>query len=132
MTVVFDSNIFISALVIPGTKAEEAIFRIMDGKDTLIISKAIIDEVLTVLANKFSKDREAISRTAIFLSELGTLVRPGKRIKVFEDDPDNRILECAIKGKADAIVTGDKAMLELKEYQGIRIITLKEYLSHDQ
>jgi putative PIN family toxin of toxin-antitoxin system len=132
MTVVFDSNIFISALVIPGTKAEEAVFRFMDGKDTLIISKAIIDEVLTVLANKFSKDREAISRTAIFLSELGTLVRPGKRIKVFEDDPDNRILECAIKGKADAIVTGDKAMLELKEYQGIRIITLKEYLSHDQ
>ncbi len=131
MTVVFDSNIFISAFVIPGTKAEQAIFRIMDGKDILIISRPIIDEVLTVLADKFSRDRETISHTAIFLSELGTLVRPGRRIKVFRDDPDNRILECAVKGKADVIVTGDKAMLELKEYQGIIIITLKEYLSLD-
>ena len=130
MKVVFDSNIFISAFVIPGTKAEKAIFRIMDGKDILIISKAIIDEVLTVLAGKFSRDRETISHTAVFLSELGALVRPAKRVKVFKDDPDNRILECAVKGKADAIVTGDKAMLEVKEYQGIRIITLKEYLSH--
>ncbi len=131
MKVVFDSNIFISAFVIPGTRAEKALFRIMDGNDILVISKAIIDEVLTVLAGKFSKDRETISHTAVFLSELGTLVRPVKRVKALRDDPDNRILECAVKGKADAIVTGDKAMLELKEYQGISIITLKEYLSRE-
>ncbi len=57
------------------------------------------------------------------------LFRPDRGIKVFKDDPGDRILECFVKGKADAIETDNKAMLELKEYQGIKIITLKEYLS---
>jgi predicted nucleic acid-binding protein len=48
---------------------------------------------------------------------------------VFRDDPDNRILECAVAGKADAIVTGDKAMLSLGEHAGIRRISLSAYPS---
>jgi putative PIN family toxin of toxin-antitoxin system len=62
------------------------------------------------------------------LSELGELVKPIKKIKVFKDDPDNRILECAIHGEADALVTGDKEMLRLREYSGIKIISLKKYI----
>lgn len=52
-----------------------------------------------------------------------------KRTRIFKDDPDNRILECAFHGKADVIVTGDKEMLKLKEYKGTKVISLKEYLS---
>jgi putative PIN family toxin of toxin-antitoxin system len=125
MRVVFDSNIFISALIIPGGKADRAIARIITGKDSLVLSKDIIGEVLTVLSRKFSRDREAISRVAVSLAELGEIIRPSKKI----NESDNRILECARAGKADLIVTGDKNMLELSEYQGIRIISLKEYLS---
>ena len=128
MRVVFDSNIFISALVIPGSKAEKAIARIIDGKDSLVLSKIIIDEVLSVLSRKFSRDREAISRIAIYLSELGQIAGPSKKLRILKDDPDNRILECAIAGKVDLIVTGDKEMLNLKEFQGVRIISLREYL----
>ncbi len=47
--------------------------------------------------------------------------------KVLDDEPDNRTIECAVTGKAVAIVTGDKAMLRLREYKGIRIITLNDY-----
>ena len=54
---------------------------------------------------------------------------PTTRLKVFRDDPDNRILECAVAGKATAIVTGDKAMLALGEYTGVRLISLSAYLS---
>ncbi|GBE38684.1 MAG TPA: putative toxin-antitoxin system toxin component, PIN family [Nitrospirae bacterium] len=129
MRAVFDSNIFISALVIPGSKAEKAIARIIEGKDRLVLSKAIIDEILFVLARKFSRDREAISRAAVYLSALGETNQPTKKIKVLTDDPDNRILECAQAGKADIIVTGDTEMLKLKEFHGIRIISLKEYLT---
>ncbi len=129
MRVVFDSNIFISALVIPGSKAEKAIARIIEGKDRLVLSKAIIDEILFVLARKFSRNREAISRVAVYLSDIGEIVQPAKKIKILSDDPDNRILECSLAGKADIIVTGDSEMLKLKEFQGIRIISLKEYLS---
>jgi uncharacterized protein len=128
MRVVFDTNIFISALIIPGGKAEEAIMRIIDGEDTLIISHEIIDEVLTVLARKFSKDAEALSRVAVNLAAISELVNPSEKLHVFGDEADNRIVECAVAGNAAAIVTGDKAMLMLKKHQRIRIITLSEFL----
>jgi putative PIN family toxin of toxin-antitoxin system len=128
MRVVFDTNIFISALVIPESLAEKAILKIIEGGDILVISKDIINEVLSVLSSKFSRDKEALSHVAVMLSELGELVKPIKKIKVFKDDPDNRILECAIHGKADVLVTGDKEMLQLREYKGIKIISLKEYI----
>jgi putative PIN family toxin of toxin-antitoxin system len=128
MRVVFDTNIFISVLVIPGSLAEKAILKIIEGGDILVISKDIIDEVLSVLSSKFSRDKEALSHVAVMLSELGELVKPIKKIGIFKDDPDNRILECAIHGKADVLVTGDKAILQLRDYKGIKIISLKEYI----
>lgn len=128
MKVVFDTNIFISALVIPGSLAEKAIFKIIEGEDTLVISKEIINEVLLVLSNKFSRDREAVSRVAVNLSELAELVSPTERIRIFKDESDNRILECALCGETDIIVTGDKEMLKLREYKRVKIISLKEYL----
>jgi putative PIN family toxin of toxin-antitoxin system len=128
MRVVFDTNIFISVLVIPGSLAEKAILKIIEGGDILVISKDIIDEVLSILSSKFSRDKEALSHVAVMLSELGELVKPIKKIGIFKDDPDNRILECAIHGKADVLVTGDKVILQLRDYKGIKIISLKEYI----
>jgi len=55
MRVVFDTNIFISALILPGGSADKAIMRIINGDATLVISREIIDEILIVLARKFSK-----------------------------------------------------------------------------
>jgi len=122
------SNIFISALVIPGSQAEKAVLRIIEGRDVLLLSKGILDELLTVLSTKFSRDKEEISRVAVILSETAEWVEPSERIKVLTDEPDNRILECAVSGDADAIVTGDKELLRLREYEKTKIISLKEYL----
>ena len=129
MRVVFDSNIFISALVFPGGQAEQALFRVLDGTDTLIISKAILDEVLITLGRKFSRDSEALSQTAVLLAEMAEMVQPAKRLRIFKDDPDNRVLECAEAGQAACIVTGDKAMLQFKQYENIRLVSLREYLT---
>jgi len=126
--VVFDTNIFISAFAIPGGSAEKAILKIIENDIHLVISKAIIHELLDVLARKFGRDAEELARVAVYLSELGEMVSPKRKIKILKDDPDNRILECAITGRADMIVTGDQAMLRLGKYEGIRIITLKEFL----
>jgi putative PIN family toxin of toxin-antitoxin system len=128
MRVVFDTNIFISALVIPGSQAEKAILKIIEGDDILLLSKEILDEVLSVLSDKFSRDREELSHAAIMLSELGGIVSSTKKVWILRDEPDNRILECALSGNADIIVTGDKDMLKLKVYEKVRIISLKEYL----
>ena len=128
MRVVFDTNIFVSALVFPGGRADAALQRILTGEDTLIISPAIIDEVLAVLAGKFGRDAEELSRVAVLLAEAAQLVKPRKRLTLLADEPDNRILECALAGTADGVVTGDKAILLLESFQGIAIMSLDTYL----
>lgn len=129
MKVVFDSNILIAALLFPGGRADAAVGNILDGTDGLLISRPIIQEVLAVFAKKFSRDKEELCRVAVVLGELGTLVEPSRRLSVFRDEPDNRILECAVEGKAEGIVTGDKAMLAIGEYEGTRLMTLADYLA---
>lgn len=128
MRVVFDTNIFVSAFVLPGSRADAALIRVVDDIDQLVISKAIIDELLTVLARKFARDADELARVAVFLSDLAEVVRPRGRIDVLQDEADNRILECARTGKVDVIVTGDKAMIELGSYRSINIISLRNFL----
>ena len=129
MRVVFDTNIFISALVFPGGQAQQALHRIIDGKDHLFISNPLIHELLEVLARKFGRDREELSRVAVFVADLGEMVQPRTKIRVLEDEADNRILECAVAGKAEVIVTGDRAMLRHGQHGQIQIISLKSYLT---
>jgi uncharacterized protein len=126
--VVFDTNILVSALVFPGGRGEAALRRIIEQQDQLVISKPILDELLGILARKFSRDAEELAHVAVFLSELALYVKPRRRLHVVKDEPDNRILECALAGRAEAIVTGDRALLGLREYDGVRIITLRDYL----
>ncbi len=128
MRVVFDTNIFVSAFVVPGSLAEKAVLKIIVGEDTFLLSKEMLDELLSILSTKFSRDREEISRVAVILSEMAEWVRPTIRISVLKDEPDNRILECAASGEADIIVTGDKEMLRLKVYEKTNVISLKAYL----
>lgn len=128
MKAVFDANIFVSALALPGGQAERAIDLVLDARVNLCISKEIIHEVLGVLAQKISKGPEELSRTAVFLSELAELIVPDKKLAILDDEPDNRILECAVTGKAAVIVTGDRAMLNLKNYLEIRIVSLRQFL----
>jgi putative PIN family toxin of toxin-antitoxin system len=125
---VFDTNIFVSAFALPGGQAERAIDLVLDARVNLCISKEIIHEVLGVLAQKFSKGPEELSRTAVFLSELAELVAPRKKLAVLDNEPDNRILECAATGNVDVIVTGDRAMLNLKKYEETRILSLRQFL----
>jgi uncharacterized protein len=126
--VVFDTNIFISALIFPGKQAEKALVKIIEGADQLLVSKSIVDEVLDVLARKFARDREEVARVAVLLADLGEMIRPRHRIRRVKDDADNRILECAVAGHADLIVTGDRAMLAIRVFEHVQIISLRSYL----
>ena len=125
MKVVFDTNVLVSALVFPGGRAEAALHRIVEEKDQLVLSRAILDELLGVMARKFSRDAEELARIAVFISDLAVTVKPRQKLRIVKDEPDNRILECAITGRATAIVTGDRVLLELREFRGVRIVSLR-------
>lgn len=129
MRVVFDTNIFVSAFVFPASRADAAIRRVLDGVDELIISRPIVDELLTVLARKFARDADELGRIALLLADLGDVVRPRGRITILTDEADNRVLECARAGRADLIVTGDKALLALRRYKAIETLSLRDYLT---
>ena len=128
MKVVFDTNVFVSALTLPDGRGDQALRKIVEGEDSLALSKQILDELLSVLARKFARNREELARVAVFLSNLGEIVEPVESLTVLADEPDNRIVECALAANAQLIVTGDRAMLALGEYQGIRIVSLSAYL----
>ena len=128
MKVVFDTNVFVAALTLPGGRGDQAIRKIVEGEDSLAFSRPILDELLSVLARKFARDREELARVAVFLSNLGEIVEPVESLAVLADEPDNRILECALAANARLIVTGDRAMLALGEYRGVRIVSLGTYL----
>jgi len=114
---------YISAFVITVSLAEKAILKVIK----VFISKEIVDEVLSVLSKKFDYKKEMLSRTAIFLSEIAELIKTHDKVYILKDEADSRIIECAVLSEADIIVSGGKEMLSLKEYKGIKIITLREF-----
>jgi putative PIN family toxin of toxin-antitoxin system len=129
--VVFDTNILVSALVFPGGRADLALRRIIEEKDQLLLSRAILDELLGILARKFSRDAEELAHVAVFLSDVATTVKPRRKLAVLSDEPDNRILECAVAGGAETIVTGDKDFLALRTFRKVKVVSLREYLEND-
>lgn len=128
MRVVFDTNIFVSAFLFPGRQADKALVRVTEGHDKLLISKSIIDEVLDVLTRKFEWRSEAVERVALLLKSISETLATRQRLHLLRDEPDNRILECAIAGNADLIVTGDRELLQLREFERVRVVSLKSYL----
>jgi putative PIN family toxin of toxin-antitoxin system len=129
MRVVVDSNVYVSALTLPGGTADAALGAILSGRATALLSEPMLGEILRVLGRKFSMDREELARTALFLGELTEHVAPRRRITALADEPDNRVLECAVAGRADVIVTGDRAMLKLRRFEGIELLTLRAFLT---
>lgn len=123
-----DTNVFISALLILKGNPAKIIDSWIEDKYTLILSEFIVEEIIKVLHKKgiqVSKIEELLS----LMSRKALMFIPKEKISAIKDDPsDNKFLECAISGKADYIVSGDKHLLGLKEYEGVKILTLKEFL----
>lgn len=129
MRVVFDTNIYLSAFAIPGGHAEEAYLAAIHGRFDLFISVPILTETATVLQNKFDWSEDKARALVQAISHVATVVTNGPRLHVVRDEPDNRILECAVKAHADFIVTGDRQLLALSKYEGVKILRLADFLT---
>lgn len=128
MNIVFDTNIYISAFVIPGGNAEKAYLHAIDGDFELCTSIAILTELAQKLDEKFGWEKHKIAQLISAISDIATVLKTTPQLKVLSDDPDNRILECAIKAEADFLVTGDKHLLKLRNYGNFEIIKLSNFL----
>ena len=128
MRVVFDTNIFISAFVIPGSKAEEAYLRGLAGEFILSSSVAILTETAQKLREKFGWEEKKITQLLRGIGRVATVIKTRPYLHLLSDEPDNRILECALAAEANLIVTGDKHLLSLKHFQNISIVTLSRFL----
>ncbi len=127
MIVVVDSGIWISALEFGGTPATalEKLFLV----DDLAICSEIEEEVLRVLHEKFGRDRRHIlERLAPLLGHAVRITVTGEVSGVCRDPNDDCILECAVKADAQLVLAGDKDLLALGTYSGIRIATARQYL----
>lgn len=126
--VVLDTNVYISALMfggLPGSLLDLAVLQSF----LVVISPALLDELDEKLRLKFEVPAEDTAIIRAKLESVAEIVRPDMVLHVIADDPDdNRVLECAMKGSADYIVTGDRHLLKLGSYEAIQIVTVRQFL----
>jgi len=133
MRIVADTNILVSA-TFWGGDSERIMREVEKGRVTLVLSSEIIKELLKVLNTdemlQKIRDKDLKFRmTTAKLMSLAEIVAPDEKLDAVPDDPDdNIILECAKKGAVDFIITNDKHLLKLKQFEGIPIVTPKEFL----
>ena len=126
--ITLDTNVSVSALISRGT-SRQVLELARSGAVTLILSPFILEETADVLRAKMGWD-EGWVRTALeMIRGFSTLVRPEESLSVVKQDAqDNRIVECAVFGQADLLVSGDKHILSLGEYGGIRFLSPRDLL----
>jgi putative PIN family toxin of toxin-antitoxin system len=126
--IVLDSNILISALFWEGNE-RTLLERCRLGEHTSITSEPILTEIETVLRKKFQVPDDRIYAFIRSLIVMSDMVFISGSLSIIEDDPkDNMVLETAIMGKAEYIVSGDKHLLKVKQYSNVRIINTSEFI----
>lgn len=125
-----DSNIYISAILFGG-KPKEIINLARNRKIEVIISEYVLWEIREVLSRKFKIPDSRLNIIEHDILSLAKLVATTTTLNVVSEDPaDNAIVACAVDGDADIIVTGDKAILNLKRYKNIQILTPANFLKN--
>ena len=122
--VVVDTNALVSRLLLPGSVAGRAVRGIVD-EARLLLSDPLLEELARVLARpKFDRyvtleERQDFIRLLVRIAEPVPILR---RVRACRDPADDLVLELAVNGHADLVVTGDADLLALDPFEGIPII----------
>ncbi len=128
LRVSLDSSVYIGTLISRGG-GSRLLAMARAGEIQIDTSEAILKEIGRVLREKLLWDGYRIADTFQKLRQFTNVVTPTQTLDVIkEDPPDNRILECAVEAGSDYIVTWDKDLLRLKEYEGIKILMPVQFL----
>jgi len=131
MRVVIDTNIFVSSFF--GGKPRKIIDLWKTGKITLCLSNAILDEYIDVLRRVGLREEDELEELLSLFSRGLNLLFTTKtpKIGIIKNDPDDdKFIECAVALEAHTVITGDREVLTIKEYMGIRIVTPQQFLEN--
>jgi len=129
--VVIDTNVLISATFWPG-KPKQLLNQVRRGKITFLTSEILLAELKEVLTREdksFQLSAEESERVLAVIRNFAEIIDPHSSVRVCRDDADNRVLECALDGRANWIITGDRHLLDLESFEGIEIATVANFLA---
>lgn len=135
MIVVLDTNVIISSVLSLKGPPAKLIQRWEADEFEVAISPPLLEELERALTYEqvkkyFKKSQEKIDALVERFRTVATVVDPQVVLDVVPDDPDdNRVLECAVTANASYIVTGNKHLLDLKEYKGIVVLKPAAFLT---
>jgi uncharacterized protein len=120
--IVVDTNVLVSALIFPGGPPE-AVYRLtLERRIVLVTSRPLLAELGRVLTATFGWDADRSEEAVRQLVRVAEIAEPQQPVVDIQADPaDNRVLEAAAEGRVVAIVSGDRHLLALTSWRGIRI-----------
>jgi len=126
--IVIDTNVYISA-IFWGGKPREVLELGRNGRISIFTSSEIQAEIEMKLKTKFRIEENEVAQILLDYAMFTMPIKPLHRIAIIEADPDDdKFMECALEARAGYIVSGDKHLLNLKNYQGIQIKKPAEFL----
>ena len=135
MRIVLDANVLISGLISPRGSPARILNLWKQERFDLVVSEPILEELERVIhypriQKRYQLPEERIEQFLRLIAGEAILAKPSSEISVTEKDPaDNRYLECAVAGDASYIISGDKHLLQVEEYQGIVILNPTGFLA---
>lgn len=130
MRVVVDTNVLVSALLVPNSRPADVLKQFRDEKWSLAISGTLIEEYGRVLRRKkFGLPLHDVDSLLQTIEARSIRVIPSKHFDLIADDPaDNELIDVAVESKANFIVSGDSHLLSLGNFHGVSIVSPAEFL----
>ncbi len=126
--VVIDTNVFVSAFGWGG-KPLKVIELLEKEKISNCISEEILRELSSALSYpKLDFPRKLQSDTLEFVLAYSSIYEPKEHLNVTSDPKDNKFIECAVEAKAKFIITGDKKLLAVGRFRGIKVVAPENFL----
>jgi hypothetical protein len=139
LKVVLDTNIFVSSLLVKVGLPAQILNAWRERKLILAVSSSIIAEIHAILSythirRKYEVSKEEIDELITLLEQDSLLVHSNTKIidTIAKDPSDDKVLVCAMEAKVDFIVSGDRHLLDLGIYQGIPILTARQFIEQFQ
>jgi putative PIN family toxin of toxin-antitoxin system len=127
LRVVVDTNVLVSIFQFGG-RISEILDLALQGAVELYTSQPMIEELRGVLQEKFRWSAERVDNATETLLRFCHLIDPGEPLKVCRDPDDDRVLQCALAAGAEAIVSGDRDLLDLGAFRGTPIMSPRRFL----